>query len=338
MSELRSDARVMPSPRTVIAAKILHFGALPIILLVFIVVFQIGNPRFLSSANTINMLQQGVFLMLIAFGQMLVLIAGGFDLSVGSVVALTSIISAQVMVAVSAAFPESSLLPIAAGFLAMVCTGVFAGLINGFGVAVLKVNAFIVTLATASIFRGMTLLISQGVQVSGLPRDFVYKIGSGFVFGIPVSVLIAAPALVLIYILVHQMKFGRYIYAIGSNIKSAIVAGVAINRYLIGSYVICSVITAFSGWLLTARVSSGEPLLGGEFPLNSIAAAVIGGCSLRGGEGTVLGVFLGVIFITILANGMDLLRIGSNSQMIVLGIVLVGAVVIDRYRVRLAAR
>jgi ribose transport system permease protein len=242
------------------------------------------------------------------------------------------------MVAVALLFPEASALPIAAGFVSMIVTGAIAGLINGLGVAVLKVNAFIVTLATASIFKGFTLVVSQGLEVSGLPRDFVYKIGSGFLFGIPVSVLIAAPALVAIYLLVHQMRFGRYTCAIGSNIKSAIVTGVNINRYLIGSYIICATITAFSGWLLTARVSAGEPLLGGEFPLSSIAAAVIGGCSLRGGEGTVFGVFLGVIFITILANGMDLLRIGSNYQMIVLGVVLVGAVVLDRYRARFEAR
>ncbi|WP_320109745.1 ABC transporter permease [Rhodopseudomonas sp. P2A-2r] len=284
------------------------------------------------------MVQQGVFLMLIAFGQMLVLLAGGFDLSVGAVVALTSVIAAKVMVAVALAFPDAAWMSVGAGFLAMILTGAVAGLVNGFGVAILKVNAFIVTLATASIFRGVTLVISQGQQVSGLPRDFVYGIGSGFFHGIPVSAIIATPALVLVYLLVHHMKFGRYVYAIGSNIRSAIVAGVNINWYLIASYVLCATMTAFSGWLLTARVSSGEPLLGGEFPLNSIAAAVIGGCSLRGGEGSVAGVFMGVVFITVLANGMDLMRIGSNYQMIVLGIVLVGAVVLDRYRAANAAR
>lgn len=339
MTDVRSTPRATLSRQGASAlSRILQFGALPVILVVCIVIFQIGNPRFLSEANAINMLQQGMFLMLIAFGQMVVLLAGGFDLSVGSVVALTSIISAKVMVAVSIAYPDSSFIPIAAGFLAMLCTGLVAGLINGFGVAILKVNAFIVTLATASIFQGVTLVISQGVQVSSLPRDFVYGIGSGFFLGLPISVLMAIPAFIAIYLLIHHMRFGRYARAIGSNIRSAVIAGVRINRYLILCYVICSVITAFSGWLLTARVSSGEPLLGGEFPLNSIAAAVIGGCSLRGGEGTVIGVLLGVVFVTILSNGMDLMRIGSNYQMIALGLVLVGAVVLDRYRLAGPAR
>lgn len=339
MTEVGTNARSSLSQHGATAlSRILHFGALPIALVICIVVFQIGNPRFLSQINTINMLQQGMFLMLIAFGQMLVLLAGGFDLSVGSVVALTSIISAKVMVSVAVIYPDSSVIPIAAGFAAMICVGVATGLVNGLGVAILKVNPFIVTLATASIFKGVTLVISQGLQVSGLPRDFVYKIGSGYFLGLPVSVLMAIPAFLAVYVLVHHMRFGRYACAIGSNIKSAVIAGVNINRYLIWCYVICSTITAFSGWLLTARVSSGEPLLGGEFPLNSIAAAVIGGCSLRGGEGTVLGVFLGVVFVTVLANGMDLMRIGSNYQMIVLGAVLVGAVVLDRYRASATAR
>jgi ribose transport system permease protein len=338
MSDIRSQAGFVPSAGISVVSKLLTFGALPIVLVICLIVFQIGNPRFLSAANTLNMLQQGVFLMLIAFGQMVVLVAGGFDLSVGSVVALTSIISAQVMVAVSAAYPDTPALAIGAGFFATLFVGLACGLTNGFGVAILKVNAFIVTLATASIFRGATLVVSQGLQVSGLPRNFVYGIGSGFFLGIPVSVYLAVPVLAGIYLLVHHMRFGRYTYAIGSNIRSAIVAGVAINRYLLVCYMLCATVSAFSGWLLTARVSSGEPLLGGEFPLNSIAAAVIGGCSLRGGEGTVVGVFLGVVFITVLANGMDLLRIGSNSQMIVLGIVLVGAVVLDRYPLANAAR
>lgn len=337
MSEDRATSGLARSSGGNLVAKIMHFGALPIVLVICIIVFQLGNDRFLSQINILNMTQQGVFLMLIAFGQMIVLIAGGFDLSVGAVVAMTSIISAKAMVAVTAAMPDAAGLAITMGFLTALGVGLGAGLLNAIGVAVLKVNAFIVTLATASIFQGLTLVISQGIQVSGLPRPFIYEIGSGRFLGIPVAALLALPVMLLVYLAIHHMRFGRYLYAIGSNAKSAVVAGIVVNRQLLTAYVMCSMITAFSGWLLTARVSSGEPLLGGEFPLNSIAAAVIGGCSLRGGEGTVLGVFLGVVFITILGNGMDLMRIGSNYQMIVLGIVLVGAVVLDRYRAASAA-
>ena len=168
MTNARPAADAAPSTGANAVSKILTFGALPVVLVICIIVFQIGNPRFLSGPNVLNMVQQGVFLMLIAFGQMLVLLAGGFDLSVGAVVALTSIVSAKVMVAMSLAYPEAPGLAIAAGFLAAVVVGIVCGGVNGFGVAILKVNAFIVTLATASIFAGVTLVISQGNPGVGL--------------------------------------------------------------------------------------------------------------------------------------------------------------------------
>lgn len=307
-------------------------GALPILLIICIVLFQFSNERFLSQANLMNMLQQSVFLLLIALGQMLVLISGGFDLSVGSNVALTSIISAKAMVAVSILLPDAPYLAVAAGACAMIGVGVFAGLANGIGVSFLKVNPFIVTLATASIFQGITLVVSQGLQVSGLPAPFVYGIGSGRVAGIPISVLLMLPAVIAVFVAVGRARYGRYLFTVGSNPKAAIVAGISVARTLLWTYLFCGMITALAGFLLTARVSSGEPLLGGEFALKSITAAVIGGCSLRGGQGSVGGTILGVVFITVLANGMDLMRIGSNFQMIVLGVVLIGAVLLDRAR------
>lgn len=309
-----------------------RLGPLPVILVLMVVVFQLGNPRFLSLINVTNMGQQAVFLALIAVGQMVVLVAGGFDLSVGSVVALTSVVTAKIMVALALTFPGNEPLVILLGGGSALLVGIACGLINGLGVSVLKVNAFIVTLATASIFRGVTLLISQGVQIGNLPQGFVFGVGSGQIAGIPVLVIMSVVPLVLVVLLMHRMRFGKYLYAIGSNVRAAIASGINVNVKLIGAYVLCSTITAYAGWLLTARVSTGEPLLGAEFPLNSIAAAVIGGCSLRGGEGSVPGVLMGVAFITILANGMDLMRIGSNYQMIVLGIVLLSAVVLDRFR------
>lgn len=221
-----------------------------------------------------------------------------------------------------------------AGLAATLGVGFFTGICNGFGVAVLNVNPFIVTLATASIFQGLTLLISQGMQVEGLPDAFVEILGSGFVWQIPVPALITMPIVFILYILTSWTRFGRNLYATGSNPRAAVIAGISVPRVLFATYLGCSILAAITGFLLTARVSSGEPLLGAEYPLRSITAAVIGGCSLRGGKGTVLGVVLGVVFVTILANGMDLMRLGSNFQMIILGLVLICAVVLDRYRAR----
>jgi ribose/xylose/arabinose/galactoside ABC-type transport system permease subunit len=312
-------------------------GVLPLLLLLCVIIFQAGNPRFLSQANLLNLLQQGIYLLLIALGQMAVLLSGGFDLSVGANVALTSIIGSNAMVAVSNLFPDSDAPAVLAGFAATFAVGLFAGLANGLGVSVLGVNPFIVTLATASIFQGITLVVSQGLEVSGLPSTFIYDIGSGFFLGLPVAVLLALPAVVVVFVLVHRTRFGRHLFATGSNPRAAVVAGVSVPRILTATYVLCALITSFSGFLLTARVSSGEPLLGAEFTLRSITAAVIGGCSLRGGQGGVGGTILGVAFITVRANGMDLLRLGSTAQMIVIGLVLVVAVLLDRRRARQAA-
>jgi ribose/xylose/arabinose/galactoside ABC-type transport system permease subunit len=309
-------------------------GALPFLLVFVIILFEVENGRFLSQGNFLNVVQQGIYLLLISLGQMMVLVSGGFDLSVGANVALTSIGSATVMAEVVAAYPNDPALAIAAGLAMAALIGVLCGMANGIGVSYLGVNPFIVTLATSSVFQGLTLLISQGQEVSGLPKPYVYGIGSGFFAGLPIAVLLALPVILIVYILVVWSRYGRYLYAIGSNPKSALVAGVRIERQLLMTYVICGMITAFASFLLTARVSAGEPLLGAEFPLQSITAAVIGGCSLRGGQGGVGGTILGAIFVTVLANGMDLMRLGSNYQMIALGFVLVAAVLLDRQRAR----
>lgn len=309
-----------------------RIGALPILVALAIIVFTWGNPRFLSEDNVINVAQQGVYLLIVALAQMLVLIAGGFDLSVGANMALTSIVSSKAMVATLAAYPNAPWIAVGVGFLSTLAVGIAAGAANAFGVAALRVNPFIVTLATTSIFQGLTLIASQGMQVEGLPEPFMYTLGSGFVGNVPIVLLITVPIVVAIYVLISWTRFGRSLYATGSNPRAALIAGVSVNATFAVTYTLCATLAATAGYLLTARVSSGEPLLGGEFPLRSITAAVIGGCSLRGGQGTVGGVVLGVVFVTILANGMDMVRLGSNVQMVILGVVLIFAVVMDRFK------
>jgi len=332
MSGAHTASDTAATPRSGLRGAFARVGPLPILILVAIAIFAWGNPRFLSEANIVNISQQGVYLLIVALAQMLVLVAGGFDLSVGANMALTSIVSALVMVAVLAVAPETPWLAVGAGFLATLGVGVFAGACNAFGVGVLRVNPFIVTLATTSIFQGVTLIVSQGMQVGGLPQPFVYVLGSGFVGDVPMVALVTLPIVVATYVAMSWTRFGRNLYATGSNPRAALIAGISVKTTLAITYLACALLTSVAGFLLTARVSSGEPLLGGEFPLRSITAAVIGGCSLRGGKGTVGGVVLGVLFVTILANGMDLLRLGSNVQMVILGIVLICAVVLDRYR------
>lgn len=312
-------------------------GALPFLLAILVVLFSISNKYFLGVQNLIDMLHEGVFLALAALGQLFVLISGGFDLSVGPNIALTSITSATVMSAVFAAHPHDPLLAIMAGALAALCVGLVVGIVNGIGVAYLDVNPFIVTLATASAFQGITLLISQGQEVGGLPHDFVNGVGSGNWLGLPIAAWLALPVVIGLYLLLSRARYGRYIFAIGSNVGAARVAGIRVPVQILLTYVFCAVVVAIGGFLLTARVSAGEPLLGAEYTLTSITAAVIGGASLRGGEGSVGGTLLGVLFVVFLSNGMDLMGLSSNHEMIALGAALVFAVVIDRQRARAVA-
>lgn len=320
------------------AARIyVKLGALPFVLILEIIIFQVGNARFLSGSNITNELDTGVYLMLIAVGQMLVLVSGGFDLSVGANVALTSVTTATVMAhfySGAGAGTNAILL----GAAVAVGIGLVIGLGNGLGVAVLGVNAFIVTLASASILSGLTLVVSRGSEITGLPPEFITVLGVGTKGGVPVAYFIAVPLVLLVTMGLYFMTYGRNVYALGGNPRAAFAAGVAPRRNLIATYMICGVLTSVAGYMLTARVSAGIPLLGAEYQLASITAAVIGGVSLRGGEGGVIGAILGTAFLTMLNNGLNLLRFGTNAQLIAVGIALILAVVLDGHRRSLRAR
>ena len=205
-------------------------GPLPPLLLVMVIVFAVGNPVFLSGDNLLNVATQSVVLLLITVGQTLVLITGGFDISVGANVALTSIVSSTVMVAVYGGYPQFEGQALFLGLIAALVVGCLVGLINGIGVAVLQVNPFIVTLATASVFGGVTLLVSGGSEVSGLPPTFTHGLGSGSWLGIPMPVLVSVPLVALVWAVLRWTRFGRHLYAIGSNAISARVAGIRRGR------------------------------------------------------------------------------------------------------------
>jgi ribose transport system permease protein len=309
-------------------------GILPILLLLMIIFFSLQESRFYGTANIFNVSRQATYLMIVTLGQALVLISGGFDLSVGALIAVTSVVSARWMSNFYAANPESEAVAVLVGVAAGLGVGLVVGLINGIGVSRFKVSPFIMTLGMASIGSGFALYYTGGTPVSGMPSLFTKEIGTGRWFGIPVPVFFAVGAILLMYFLINWTKLGRYLYAIGGNTKAAFLSGINVPMYLMGVYVISSLLAALTGVLLTARVSSGEPNLGGGFPLQSITAAVVGGVSLRGGEGRILGAVLGALFITILTNGMNLIRIESYIQEIAVGVVLIVAVIVDRLRDR----
>ena len=328
-----------PAPRATSAATIARevfaaVGILPILLVVAIVFFAVQEPRFYGAANIANVFRQSTFLIIVTLGQALVLISGGFDLSVGAVIAVTSVVGARWMAGFYATNPGSEVTAVLVGVAAGLVVGLVFGLVNGIGVARFHVSPFIMTLGMASVGSGFALYYTGGSPVSGMPPLFTKEIGTGRWFEIPVAIYFAIAMTVVVIFLVSSTSWGRYLYAIGGNTKAAFLSGIPVPLYTASVYVLCSLLAALAGLLLTARVSSGEPNLGGSFALQSITAAVVGGVSLRGGDGRLFGAVLGALFITILTNGMNLIRIESYVQEIAIGIILIVAVIIDRLRDR----
>lgn len=309
-------------------------GLLPILLAIAVLFFAIQEPRFYGAQNITNVLRQSTFLIIVTLGQALVLISGGFDLSVGAVIAVTSVVSARYMSNAFDANPDNEWNAVLIGIAAGLLVGLVFGIVNGIGVARFKVSPFIMTLGMASVGSGFALYYTGGSPVSGLPPLFTKDIGTGRWLGVPVPIYVAIAATILVIFLVSSTAWGRYLYAIGGNTKAAYLSGIPVGVYTASVYMMCAVLTAIAGLLLTARTSSGEPNLGPEFPLESITAAVIGGISLRGGEGRIIGAVLGALFITILTNGMNLIKIESYFQTIAIGVILILAVIIDRLRDR----
>ena len=313
----------------------LKVGVLPFFLAVTLVVFSLISAQFLSIQNLTNVARQSVYLVLVSLGQMIVLITGGFDLSVGTAVALTSVVSAIAMVSLASMFPDMVWLVILLGALGGLAAAFLIGCLNGIGVAQFGVSPFIMTLGVQSVGAGTALFLTGGVPVSGLPYEFGNLFGFGRILGMPVPVIIAVIAIVAIWILMNRTRLGAHIYAVGGNAKAAHLSGVDTKRVLFFAYALSALLASVAGLLLTARVESGETNLGGSVALESIAACVIAGVSLRGGIGRVENVVLGAFFIVLVQNGMNIAQIGSYMQMVLLGSLLILAVILDQLRYRM---
>ena len=312
-----------------------RLGVLPFFLVIALVVFTLASSKFLTVENVTNVARQSVYLILVSLGQMLPLVTGGFDISVGTTIAMTSVVSATAMVWVTSIWPEAIWLAVTVGVLAGLGAALVIGAVNGVGVARFGVSPFIMTLGVQSVGAGVALFITGGVPIENLPYSFGDFFGFGYVWGLPVPVLIAALAAIVVWVLMNRMRTGARLYAVGGNIKAANLSGINTRRTLFLAYVICALLASVAGILLTARVESGETNLGGTIALESIAACVIAGVSLRGGIGRVESVIIGGFFIVLVENGMNILQIGSYMQMVLLGSLLILAVIIDQFRYRL---
>ena len=314
--------------------RFISYEALPIMIatVVLFIFFGLYSPRFLRLTNLINVVRNASYLTIISCGQMFVLIIGGFDLSVGPVVALASIISASSMVAITKAFPDQVIMVIVVASMAALLAGLAVGFVNGLCVAFLKVPPFLVTLGTMSIVEGIVFYTSYGIPIYGMPDAFTHGFGRLRWFTIPVSIYLTIAILVIVWGIMNWTKLGRYIYLIGGNIQASRLLGIHIASYTISAYSLSGLLAAVTGVLLTARIGSGEGALGGTLTFESITAAILGGVSLSGGLGRVEFVVLGAVFLSFVGNGMNILRVDSKIQLIVIGILLILAVALDRLR------
>ena len=312
-------------------------GILPFILLFGFVFFGSIEPRFLSAENIFNVTRQSTYLAIVAMGQMLALLTGNFDLSVGSNAALTSVVTVSVILGSLGSNPDDLVLALSLGIAAGLATGLVIGLINGIGVAFLKVNSFIMTLGMLSMAFGVALTVTGGLPIYGLPKAFSKVFAYGTILELPVPVIFTGVLFVILYFVLTWTRLGRYFYAVGSNERAARLSGINTKLIILTAMMLCGLIAAIGGVLLAARTGVGEAGLGESLPLQAITACVIGGVSLFGGIGRIGFVILGAFFITLLTNGMNLIQISSYVQIIVVGAMLIVAVIADRVRLRYVA-
>ncbi|MGB4135120.1 MAG: ABC transporter permease [Microbacterium sp.] len=312
--------------RTLRSLRIQRLGAAAG-LLILVAGFAIASPPFLGVNNLLNIALQTSVIAIVAIGQTYVIVTGGIDLSVGAVAALAGVITADAL---------KVGMPIPIAVLAGLIGGMICGYINGALISYGQIPPFIVTLGMLGIARGAVLVMTNGVPVSGLPRSFAW-FGNGTVLGIPVPVIIMVLLALLFGWILQKSRFGRTVFAVGSNEKAAFLSGLHVSRSTIGVYVVSGLLSAVAGIILTSRLVSAAPTAGEGYELDSIAATVIGGASLSGGVGGITGTLIGAFVMGVLRNGLNLLGVSYYWQQIAIGVVIVAAVFIDGLRRRRAA-
>jgi ribose/xylose/arabinose/galactoside ABC-type transport system permease subunit len=325
--QIRSQIEIETRPRGAGLLRFVRQLAFALIsIAVLIVIFGILNPRFLSPINWFHITQQVAVIAILAIGQTFIIATAGIDISQGSVVALSSMICALIIV--------DAHLGIVAGIVLTLALGALVGSIIGGSIVVLGVPPFIATLGMLAIALGVALLTTNGTPVFGLPENFQI-IAQGTLLGFPNMGWIAIViALIAAYIL-NKTRFGRYTLAIGSNAEAARRVGINVPRHLMLIYILGGTISALAGIVYLSYTAAAQPTSGANYELYAIAAVVIGGGSLFGGVGTILGSILGALLMTILKNGTQLAGISSYVEQVILGIVVIGAVYIDNLRRRL---
>ena len=306
--------------------KMINWGldySMYVVFFILIVLSSILSPYFLSWANFTNILRQVSFNGIISIGMCMVILMRGIDLSVGSIFGL-----ANVLVAGFASWGFWGVLGVA------LVVGLACGAFNGILVTKVKIEPFVVTLGTLIIARGLAFIYTEGVLIPNITQ-FRF-IGAGYLVGIPVPAIIMIVLFALAYFIQTSTVFGRRCYAVGGNPEAAKMAGISVDYYLFLSYVVAGVLAAFSGLIMVARMTTGEPTAGNMFELDAIAAVVMGGTTFHGGRGGIIGTIFGVLILGIISNILNLMNVSSYTQLVVKGFFLIFAVVLSEIRKNVA--
>lgn len=299
------------------------------IMCLFLVIFPTTRSTFLTQNNVFNILRQNASNLFLATGMTMVIILGGIDLSVGSVIALSGCIAAGCVVNMG--------LPEAVGFLVAILIGAIVGMFNGFVICKTNIPPFIVTLASMNITKGIALVYTQGAPIRCMTDAFKFP-GAGYIGPVPTPVILMLIIFVIAVMLVNRTHFGRHIYAVGGNAQAASFSGINVQKVKFWVYTFTGIMAGLAGVVIASRLYSGQPRSGEGAEMDAIAAVVVGGTSMSGGSGRLGGTLIGVLIIGVLNNGLNLMGVDSNWQYIVKGMVILLAVYLDFIRNRKAGR
>ncbi|MFC4802076.1 ABC transporter permease [Neobacillus sp. GCM10023253] len=292
--------------------------------LVLCAFFSFSTTQFLTGENISNIVRQVSINGILAVGMTFVILTGGIDLSVGSVMAFTGTIMVGMMI-------NMGMPPIAAVLIGIVL-GAVLGYINGLFIAHARIPAIIVTLAMMEVARGAALLYTGGYPLSGVSKSYAF-IGRGYLFGvIPMPAVIMILVFIAAYIILNHLPIGRYIYAIGGNEEAVRLSGVKVKKIKIFVYLVSGITAAISGLIMTSRLSSGQPMAGEGYELDAIAAVVLGGTSIAGGRGHIFGTILGALLLGVLSNGLNLMGVSPYVQRVLKGAIIVAAIYYSSFR------
>ncbi|MCP1110798.1 ribose transport system permease protein [Lachnospiraceae bacterium PF1-21] len=321
-----NKVNIKSNSRTVALVKS-NMGILLVMLLIGVVLTFL-TPNFLTSSNIISVLRQISNNIFLAIGMTLVIILGGIDLSVGSIVAMSGTLTVGFIV--------TNHIPIGLAIIIGLLLGTLVGLFNGVIISVFKVPAFIVTLATMNIAKGVAYIYSGG-RSTRITSEVYSMLGTGYLFGIiPLPVVYMIALIIIFSIILNKTKFGTYVYAVGGNRESARLSGVPIKKVEMLVFTISGFLAAFAGIILSSRMYSGQPKAGDGYEMDAIAACVLGGISMSGGTGSLSGTVIGAIVIGIISNGLNLIGVSSFWQLLVKGLIILIAIIIDSQKARIS--